>query len=567
MSKKKRKSSSKKFSIRTPSSHLSRMRSENSTDGKKKRRRKKKKKGPKVTVDATQRGLTPQKLADAYGGGRRVKPVQKKVHNAVISIAAGDFVPNQIFERGDTVARQFTLYCDQPNILDFEGEDIHLSIGMDVGTSCTKVVIGDIDSDRFYAVPFSDEVENRFLLPTEIKQAGTCFYPVTWTKAADVHKNLKLDLIDSPKSIEFRIRMIAYIAYVLRHSINWFLREHEDYIGGRSMLWTLNIGIPAGKGEQSTLSRLFRTLSTAAGQATISDHDYFEETHLKHWLNDTLRDSNRVSRGQDSEFSFLAIDDTVVEAIPEVAAQMYGIKKSHKWSERNPITFLMDVGAGTVDAGVFSIMPSSDRADHDLAFNLFSTNVSSTGVKRLHVSRVRWLRESLPASMPFRDRILAYLKVVESVTIAGIGIPKSISDYINTLNIPAKVKSPDSLFKKQMHDEIYRKVLHRAKAENPNDKTWEKLRTIVSGGGSASEYYKDFVNSMSSLTLRLSVVQMDLPKNLTAPGLRSNDYHRLSVAYGLAHYDRWKFRWPQDFKPILRMKSANSVRGISKDDV
>jgi len=569
MSKKKRKPKAKQFSIRTQSSHLSRRGEEANSAKKKSKRKKKRGKKKKSARGSRDKGIASRRLADIYSGGRP-KPGSAKVESTEISFSSGEFVPNPAFESGNTNSVQYEFYFQPLEIQGLNGEEIHLSIGMDVGTSCTKVVIGDIDSNRFYAVPFKAHAEDAYLFPTEVEQAGSIIYPISQGQEAETHRNLKLDLIDAPDSINYRIRMVAYIAYVIRHSISWFLQIYGDYIGEREVLWTLNIGIPAGKGEQTSLGKLFLTLSTAAGQAAISGEDYFEVQDLKSWLQEASRDFSRVARGGDSEFAFLPTDNTIVAAIPEVAAQMYGIKKSNKWSDKRPITFLMDVGAGTVDAGVFSIMPSADRSDHDIAFNLFSANVSSTGVKRLHISRVSWLSKSLPENMPFKKRILGYLETIESVSIAGVGLPASIRAYINTLHVPERYRNPDVTYQEQMGKDIHQFVLRRAQSENPNDRTWLKLRTIISGGGSASEYYREFVNSMSSPTLRLSLVEMELPKNLNAPGITSRDYHRLSVAYGLAHYDQWKFRWPRDFKPIPRQRQrqrAASVRYVGKNDV
>ena len=567
MSKKKRKPNLDKISIRSPSTHLSRGKGKKKASAKKKSKRRKKRGKKKKSVEAkTQGRLTPARLSEIYSGGRG-KPVASAVENREISFSSATFQPNPTFERDNNEIAHYELYHQSVEIQEQDGDEIHLSIGMDVGTSCTKVVIGDIDSDRFYAVPFTSGAENNYLLPTEVKQAKGVVYPISCVKEAKIHKNLKLDLIDSPRSGKYRLRLVAYIAYVIRHSVNWFLQNYWDYVAEREVIWTLNIGVPAGKGDQSSLSKLFLTLSTAAGQAAISSGEYFNEQDLKNWLEEATRDSRRVAGGGKSEFSFLETDRTVVAAIPEVAAQMYGLKKSNKWSDSRPITFLIDVGAGTVDAGVFSIMPSTDRADHDLAFNLFSANVSPTGVKRLHISRVRWLQEKLPKEMPLRKRILSHLKAIESISIAGIRLPSSVRKYVNTLIIPAKSESPDKIFHEKIINDIHRIVLRRAQSDNPNDSTWLKLRTIISGGGSESEYYKKIVNSMSSMTLKLSVVKMEIPKNLNAPGTTSKDYHRLSVAYGLAHYDKWKFRWPRNFKPIPRQPKVVSTRYVSKDDV
>ena len=65
------------------------------------------------------------------------------------------------------------------------------------------------------------------------------------------------------------------------------------------------------------------------------------------------------------------------------------------------------------------------------------------------------------------------------------------------------------------------------------------MPVIISGGGSKVPLYKEAIEdsrrSLGSQVAPFRLLELPKPERLEAPFLLSEDYHRLSVAFGLSH--------------------------------
>ena len=120
---------------------------------------------------------------------------------------------------------------------------IQLVIGLDFGTSFSKVVVGE--TRVRYAVPFEaySVGDNPFLLPSCLRvlnREGECTLGINGQDGV-LHDNLKMPLIEGDFSDEVRARAAAFLALVLRHTRDWLFKFMEQTTGtgrlnGLSML-------------------------------------------------------------------------------------------------------------------------------------------------------------------------------------------------------------------------------------------------------------------------------------------------------------------------------------------
>ena len=93
------------------------------------------------------------------------------------------------------------------------------------------------------------------------------------------------------------------------------------------------------------------------------------------------------------------------------------------------------------------------------------------------------------------------------------------------------------------------------------------------GGGSLHPLYNRFINAINmnkNIHVNLDAIKLDKPEKLIAPGLKDDDYHRLSVAYGLAHEQLGKVIRESNINeitPMCNLQNIFSDKYISKDQI
>jgi hypothetical protein len=384
----------------------------------------------------------------------------------------------------------------------------------------------------------------------------------------DIRREIKLDLMQKKNSTAV-INLGCYIAQIVRHSIHWFLSVHADDYRGVSLFWTMAMGLPVDSVRVSELERRFRLAAITGAQAAISPEANINTDNLDELLKQVEKDLSKLENPSAiSRFEELGGDPGVVTVVPEIAAQVVGLYQSRRWDTKKPISFLIDIGAATVDAAVFSLVDAKQE-NKELTFCAFSCNVSELGVTKLHLERIRWLKNNLPKELPDREHIVQYL---DNLRINGlwVPVPGRIDDYINHVEIVIGKTddSPDRKYRDLLYDNVYQGVLMKARRKNESDSAWRSLKTMICGGGARSDFYQQYVEGLSKNTVfNLEVELLEKPRNLEAPGLPKDEYDRLSVAYGLAQGTQWEYRWPEGMENIPSKKTDTENDYLSKDIV
>jgi len=395
---------------------------------------------------------------------------------------------------------------------------VELTLGFDFGTSSSKLVIGDIQQDRAFAVPFfKDGGVSRYLLPGVIGKSGV----YSFFEGERLYRDLKLSLRDSPDE-ETVFAVVAFMALAIRHARAWLFSEYESLYKNSFIFWNLAVGIPSDGESSADISAVIKRIASAAWLVAAKEGE----------INDAL-----INECIDISLSEM---DVEVSVCSEIAAQMYAFVSSESFDSRdNNIYMMVDVGAGTLDASTFYVSRSTDGA---WRFVTYASSVEFNGSVNLHRARILWLIDTIKKSHPDRVDIVESLASTMKNTDCLAEIPGSLYAYISQMDLQFidGSQKPDTVFRnKNVSPQVYG-VYHQSWRDAGVPKTQlADLPTFYCGGGMRMPFYKNIPELFDRKTPNFSWIhpvprKLTVPDRLLAPGLKSDDYDRVSVAYGLA---------------------------------
>lgn len=404
-----------------------------------------------------------------------------------------------------------------------------LTIGIDLGTSSTKVVIGDPALGRAFAVPFGRQTGvAAYLLPCRLSEDEGNYR--VGGNAKNSLRDLKLSFLASPKDPVDQQRLAAFLACVIRHARSWLLTEHRGTFAGTQIYWKLALGYPAAYHFEGDTAMQLRKVggvgwlaSLRPGSITQHSLQKSEQRYVE------LRDPD-VVRDED--------EDIEVSVVPEIAAQVYGFVNSSRFDPKSDRTFLMvDVGAGTIDSSLFYI--EKQRANR-WKFGFYTSRVGPHGVMNLHRHRVKWWLGALKDTEQ-TQRICRDLEQIQFATDRETPIPDTFAEYV----LGAKValvnenQGPDHEFFNRVLTQVREESYWKAGMEGTVDrKQLGGIPAFYCGGGIRMPFYEKLLKEMRHKPgytwLKAEPRTIELPSNLVAPGVVRADFDRLTVAYGLS---------------------------------
>jgi len=448
-----------------------------------------------------------------------------------------------------------TLAKPQKEIKPKFTEEREIVIGLDFGTSCTKLVIQDTVLQEAYAVPFNvrEFVPERFsmpisnqpdyqiynrpnhLLPSRVYCDGRGSFSLRPTK----HEfyNLKTNLLDELQGNESKLKIgsracshkdiaVAFITLSLREARNWFYQVKQRIYKNIKIIWQMNMGVPAGSFE-SKYTQHFREIALAAWNLSLGDESITVEK-IEHERNIAAQSLSRTS---DAQVAKNRIHPDFVNIIPEILAEVYGCYIRTPLRE-DGMYLLIDVGAHTLDISTFMIF----RKDHEDRYPILSASVHPLGVYNLHKARTTYLASIFKDERKFQER----LKQMELYLDGLLPIPK-VQSY--TPESATGTQEIDEKYKSFCTDEIWTIVHHTHHKRNRYAKEWDAgLPVLLCGGGSKLRLYKEAVEDVAAkLQFRhngFRFVEMPKPRNLELLDIPGFDYHRIAAAFGLSYlYD------------------------------
>ena len=395
---------------------------------------------------------------------------------------------------------------------------IRLVIGLDFGTSFSKVVVGE--TRVRYAVPFEAHSvgDNPFLLPSCLRVLngeGECTLGINGQDGV-LHDNLKMPLIEGDFSDEVRARAAAFLALVLRHTRDWLSKVHGTTYKGRKIEWFVNVGLPTDSYDAEELNEAYLDIVRSAWLASCLPGAVTFSTALELVTqNDAQRD------GMDREVLEQLLPDDRFNAFPEFSAQVTGYVRSP--SSQEGLHATADVGGGTLDVTIFNVL----QQDGEPRYPIFCRWVKPLGVRYLMSHRLEKLgKKDGNAHSPFEDM-------------------PSDKDFIRRYDIPEnKLEDADKTFRQKVRRVIVDSLRYTRENRAPLEAHWlqghdrygEGLRSFFCGGGVLSGFYSALLDEFKDNPpkLRLRPVQLPVPEDLEMPSYLAAAYARLAVAYGLS---------------------------------
>lgn len=464
------------------------------------------------------------------------------------------------------VVRQLT---DSPE------NETDLTIGLDFGTSTTKVVIRDrYAACGVYPVCFNASISgiDGYLLRSRVFRTGDTY---SLNGGSQLISDLKLRLLGckarSPVT-EFN-NCCAFLALAIRRAKGWLFTAHHDVYARHQLNWRLNLGLAARSYEGNDNVTLFRRLAWAAASAAADVRAIDITTDLV----DRYR---LLSIGvySDQESPVLpegawSADD--VDAVPEVSAQLQGFMTSARWDwASRPIMMMVDVGAGTVDSALFHVRaPASGPG----VLTFFSSRVEPNGVMNLHRERVDWLRRLMPVAREHEDA-RTHLDAIAAPTDRIRPIPSGVRDYLSGYSLESAAPDVDESFQDQRYRKQIAGSINDAKVgKGLADGQLVRVPLLLCGGGSRMEFYARVVKAINETqgwkAVSVELTRLPVPGDLAEIGWHAEDFDRLSVAYGLSLAGDGDARLGRivraievpDFKPLAR--GSSEQRFVSKDQM
>ncbi len=401
-----------------------------------------------------------------------------------------------------------------------------LIIGLDFGTAFTKVVIGE--SRISYAVPFPGLAGNgnTYLLPglLSIDTDGVCRLGSQQGGPRQI-ENLKMRFLGGDFSASCQAKIAVFLALVLRHSRDWLLTEHKNTYENSDIDWYVNVGLPTDSWHDVKITGIYRTIVQAAWASSISSEPVALASMSK-LLNGGMDDAPNL------------IHPEKIGLFPEFVAQINGYVRS---PSRNPgLHALVDVGAGTVDITVFNVHKNDDGDD---MFPIFAKCVKPLGVTFLFKHRLD------KSNYAGDQKIDSFENPPNAIDCAKM--LQTTAEKLQEIDIPFRAELAGA-FDEQLNHTRTQQVPLAPTIDHSGNESASFLRQqgeeeegvpfFICGGGARVAFYADIFQKLASLrklphdgkSCKLSVTAIPKPEKLQAENILPEDYHRLSVAYGLS---------------------------------
>lgn len=420
-------------------------------------------------------------------------------------------------------------------------EILALNLGIDFGTSFTKVCFRDIVNDRSEIVTFSDEVTklDEALLSTKIAilPDGRLITGLTVSEWQQVEQpdysivefiKMRLAHFDLPQSAEnWKFDRISgateadaiedlcayYLSRVMIRAQAWIRRNKPDLILNQKIEWSANVGVPVEYCDSKAIERFRKVLSLAW---LLSNEPQTEVMTLQN-----LHAQLQLLRAK------LETTEIDCHAVPEIAAEAWSLINSRE--ANTGFYLLFDVGDGTLDGCSFQYWNDQGEKKVDFYFGKVSplgvTAFSQGLAAELGVTEIDVKQTLFGDSKRFVDRIQssksrkAIQQLVAKVVLEGIDRYKEHGFQLT----PYGIKQP--------------------------------LDIRIGGGGGQTAFYqtaivdthRDFQHERNRGIPGYKLESLPTPKDLDTNGIDPQEFYRFAVAYGLSI--------PQGEQPETRLPS------------
>lgn len=411
-----------------------------------------------------------------------------------------------------------------------EGEPLFATIGLDFGTSCTKIIVQfpEEPESPAIAIPVPAHCRsgaNPYLWQTVVwvRRDGT-FVPWPEPQALPVH-TLKQGVVGdrshavvAPGHGNIPITRLdaaaAYLAFAIRYAKGWLLKNRAIRFKGRRPVWFINVGLPTANYDDDRLVARYRAVAATGLLLAGSSEVVSVETTR------AVASSREVSEAAASVAKAEALG---IAVFPEVAAEVAGFMKSTAGA--SGLYLVVDVGAMTLDVCAFRFQYRQVAGD---LYPLLETDVRPLGVEAYH-----WFME--------------------------------------------EGRSPEG-FRKQCDLALKQVIWNTKRERDPNAACWRpgnELPIFLVGGGAANELHRAVVDGLHEWSKKfvrndgIQLTSLTVPATLEWPE-PGGAFNRMPVAWGLSYAptEIGEIMPPSQIESISAANVRNYLAAfVSKDDV
>jgi hypothetical protein len=408
-----------------------------------------------------------------------------------------------------------TLETVEPIDID---EAQELIIGLDFGTAFTKVVIGsEVDAE---ALKFS---KYGYVLPSQFHfdSDGDCSL---FNSQGNCVKDLKMPLLTRNSSSDDQLAIVCFLSLVFKYCRAW---QKNSIYRDIDVDWLINSGLPTENYHDNKIIMIYKKLINAAWLCS------FQKQINILGCSEAIKliDKNNVNYLND-----YILHPDCLNLFPEFAAQIVGYVQSPSRREFSHI--LVDIGAGTMDVAMFIV--SNNRGEW--LFETTAKDIQTLGGDILAKHRMHHGNKTIDVSK---------------------GVPTDIN-FAKLLGIKLEaLQLIDKPFNIAVNNSL-NKVVNRVAAGH---RFGVDITTFICGGGSQIKLYQDQVKALKS-KFPIQVIPIPKPDRLRNLDINRENYHRLSVAYGLS-FDPLNIgkvtRKSVDLKQVINKRSSKVQSKIERN--
>lgn len=422
-------------------------------------------------------------------------------------------------------------------------------MGVDFGTSSTKVAIRDVDRQLTFPVYFPSEsgVESQ-ITPTSLYSVnGKGSFEGVGVPIDDIKiRALKTDSDDRSLAI-----CVAYLAFVIRFARGQLWRRYSSNFSRRDLKWRFHFGIPASdvrdfpvKDRYLAICRaaVFMSAGKSQGINLRQAADLYRQCATVKGADHAFAQADEGIRltFHDSGEYFL---QEGVKIWPEVMAQTYGFLRSNLWNpQRMSRVMTVDVGAGTLDISLCEVSISLD-GDSAMVFTPLATFVDGLGLRNFVRHRYSAVFQAC-VNPRDRDALSREAERLSQIDWVKTRVPTDLfggAGFFPRLDTQGDSRPIDSAFKDQMGKMIWSSTVLPAFSGGNYAQSVE-LPVFLCGGGKGVDFYREFISYYSrDHGFR---VRFDMREVRSGDDFMDSDatvFDRVSVAYGLAFPDLGRF--------------------------
>ena len=393
---------------------------------------------------------------------------------------------------------------------------IPVIVGLDFGTSTTKVVVRVDGYGRFHPDPVPLGVDDPepdagvahplagMLLQSALRvgEGDTLHLPgdprdTGLHLCGDLKRRFSQGRPVSMPPVDGRGRQLlaeplaaAYLALVLRRVRGWFLTARRARFPGARVRWSVNLGLPSADCTRDDLCDRYLVVLQAAWLLSLEDLPRGLPLARAAAACEEAREGLQRSLPEEGQLRWAEAGREeglcLLGLVPEVLAEVSDYRASRRW--RPGLHVIVNAGAGTLDACCFRALPAERNQPKRLV--ILERSVRPLGAHELHEAQASAAYESLSTVLRNADRATLH-RWLNEFPVDNRPRPLTALVRDSTGESFTAWDAAGVVFSKRIADTLAGEVVARVLARFGVGERERRpgLRVFVSGGGSQREEY------------------------------------------------------------------------------